>query len=59
MDAIWKRYCAAIQLITMNDVMITARCADVYLPDIMTHDLATVISEYDQQTRIVRRENTN
>ncbi len=55
MDARWQRYCAAVQLITMNDMMTTARHADVQLPNSAVIAFATAIADYDQATRKIRQ----
>ena len=55
MDARWDRYCAAVQLITMNDMMTTARHADVQLPNRTMIAFAEVIADYDQATRKIRQ----
>jgi hypothetical protein len=55
MDARWQRYCAAIQLIIMNDAMTTARRADVQLPNSAVIAFASALANYDQATRKTRQ----
>lgn len=58
MDIRYERYRAAVRLITMNDVMVTARRADMRMPNVLVMNFAATIATYDQLTRRIRRSHT-
>jgi hypothetical protein len=55
MDISTERYLAAVELIKLNDQVVTARRAVVEVPEIVARHIAVTVAAYDQLTRRSRR----